>query len=395
MRKATVIAAVIISFVMFSASCRAEKTRVTMSFTGDIMMHYAVKGCAKRHAPDGKDAYTDEGFSWLFQKVTPLISSADFAVGNMEFPVSPPFVQDEFIFNCPPQVIPSLVKSGFDAVSLANNHMLDQGNKGLLNTFGFLEKAGLPYYGSARTERAARDGMLFEKNGIRVRILTYTGILNYKYPAKAPFTINRLDDRAKLMADIAAARKTCDILIIQPHWGTEYQISPNADQRALYRTMIDSGADLVIGHHPHCLQDIEGVTAPDGRKGAIFYSLGNFICNQNYSFPVKKSKDRLSIRDTIAVLLSIEKEGDIVTWNAEVEPLYTVFDIRKSKKGAYKDIQTIVLNSEISELRKKAGDKPSKNNPSLKLINSYTRHIAVIKKVLFKKGDVPGVKFRE
>ena len=391
MRKLTTLLTVISITIISSAACRAEKTAMTMSFTGDIMMHYAVKNCAKRHSDSPTHVHTAGGFNWLFSKVSPLISAADFAVGNMEFPVSPPFIQNEFIFNCPPQVIPSLAQSGFDAVTLANNHMLDQGNKGLLNTFDFLEKSKLPYFGAARTEKTAREGMLFEKNGIRVRVLSYTGILNYSYPANPPFTINRLDERDKLMADIAAARKDCDILIVQPHWGTEYVTSPNADQRELYRAMINAGADLVIGHHPHVLQDIEGVTAPDGRRCAIFYSLGNFICNQDYSFPVAESKDRLSIRDTIAVLLTFEKEDGRTSWKAVVEPLYTVHT--PTKKG--KEIQTIVLNNEIGELEKKAGAKPKKNDPAVKLIESYKRHEEVIRKVLFKKGDVPGVQYME
>ncbi|HEY1406695.1 MAG TPA: CapA family protein, partial [Spirochaetota bacterium] len=366
-----------------------------LSFTGDIMMHYAVKGCAKRHAPQGKDQYTVEGFSYLFAKVSPLISSADFAVGNMEFPVSPPFIQNEFIFNCPPEVIPALVAAGFDAVSIANNHLLDQGNRGFFDTIGFLEKYKLPYFGAARDEATARKGLLVEKNGIRVRILSYTGLMNYAVPKNGPFAINLLEEREKLMQDIAAARKDCDILIVQPHWGVEYTLTPTEEQRALYRAMIDAGADLVIGHHPHVLQYIEGVKSSDGRSCAIFYSLGNFICNQNYTFPVAGSPEKLDIRDTIAVILSLTKEGSTVGWSAKIEPLFTVHDIRSGKGGSYKDIRTIVLNDEIAALRKNLVAKPKEKDATQKLIDFYLRRTAVIRKVIFKKGDVPGVTYQE
>jgi hypothetical protein len=375
--------------------CRAEKGSATIVFTGDIMMHYAVKGCAARHDPENKNRHTVEGFNYLFAKIAPLLRSADCAIGNMEFPVSPPFVQNEFIFNCPPQVIPSLHESGFRAVTVANNHLLDQRSRGVLDTFGFLEKEGLPYFGAARDEKTARTGFLFEKNGIRVRILSYTGILNNKYPDNPPFYINRLNDHQKLMEDIAAARKDCDFLIIQPHAGVEYTLVPPEEVRELYQSMIDSGADLVIGHHPHVLQYIEGMKSRDGRRCAIFYSLGNFICNQDYTFPVKGSSERYNIRDSAVVFLSFTKEDDVVSWSAKVEPVFTAHDIRRIKGVAYKDIRTVVLRDEIALLDAVPDTKKKEKASAMKRAELYRKKIAVIKKVLFRKGDVEGVSFAE
>lgn len=381
---------------LFTCAHGNDSDRVTLTFTGDIMMHYAVKGCALVHSENNNGTYSVDGFRYLFQKIAPALSLSDYTMGNMEFPVSPPFIQDEFIFNCPREVIPALKESGFDAVSLANNHIFDQGNKGVLNTMGFLEEAQLPYLGAARKEIQARDGIVFTKNGISVGIISYTGLINYKLPDKISFFVNDLNDRRRLFADIASLKKRCDFVIVQPHSGVEYTLVPTADQRKLYREIIEAGADIVIGHHPHTLQYAEEITVKDGRRAAIFYSLGNFICNQTYSYPIPQSNDRLDIRASGIVSLTISRVDGKLMYHAFVDPIYTVHEMRKYRGKQYKDIQVISLYDEINNLRAEAAAKsPAEAGIILKRIAFLTKQVTTIKKVLFAKPDYKLISFHE
>lgn len=382
--------------VSAAASCSAQQPQsVELAFTGDMLMHYAVKGCALVHSNAG-DKYSVEGFTYLFEKVSPELSSADFAIGNMEFPVSPPFIQNEFIFNCPPEVVPSLKKSGFYAVTVGNNHLLDQGLKGVTDTFGFLEQAGLNYFGAARTEDAARKGLLIEKNGIKIGILNYTGLLNYPFPApNKNFYLNNLNQTDKVIADIQAMRKRCDFLIIQPHAGVEYTQEPTAEQRTLYRRLLDAGADMIIGHHPHTIQYAEGVKTSDGRDCTIFYSLGNFICNQNYAYPIPGRKDKLDVRDTAIIRLRVTKDGSKIASTAAVVPAFTWHEMRKNKNREYKDIQTIVISREMERLREEEKTAPEAKKSSIRAtIDMFEKKRATIQAAIFRKGPVKNVEFR-
>jgi poly-gamma-glutamate synthesis protein (capsule biosynthesis protein) len=359
---------------------------MTISFTGDIMMHYAVKGCALNNDPAKKDRYTVEGFNHLFKDVAPLLSAADYTVGNMEFPVSPPFVQNEFIFNCPPEVIPSLKASGYDVVSLANNHIVDQGIKGALDTFGYLEKYGLTYFGVGRDEEKVREGILVEKNGIKVGILTYAGLMNYAFPKSGSGVyVNNLNDKDKVFADIARIRPLCDVLIVQPHSGIEYTLSPTPEQITLYREMIDAGVDMVIGHHPHTLQYAEDYKGKKGNQGTIYYSLGNFICNQNYTYPIPGTKERFDIRSSAVITVTVNKTGSAVTRSVTVTPTHTIHEKVQGKKDRDKEIRTVVVSDEIRKY-KEALAKNKNDKIAAKQLEYFRTQLSSIRKVLFRKG---------
>jgi poly-gamma-glutamate capsule biosynthesis protein CapA/YwtB (metallophosphatase superfamily) len=377
--------------LLFTAvSCRAQQSSVEIAFTGDIMMHYAVKGTAQRHDPEKKSRYTVEGFSYLFAKTAPVLSAADFAVGNMEFPVSPPFIQNEFIFNCPPQVIPALKKSGFAVVSLANNHMMDQKMRGALDTITYLEENSIQYFGAGRSEKIAREGIVIEKNGIRTGLLAYAGLMNYDFPPKsAPFYVNDLK-LAEIREDIAQIRKRCDFVVVQPHTGVEYTLSPTDDQKILYKEILEAGADIVIGHHPHTLQSVEQLTLKDGRRAEIFYSLGNFICNQDYTYQVPGTKERLDIRDSIIVKLHLERKDGKIVHSVRLIPIHTVHTLFKVKGSSYKDIQTVVITDELKTLKDDLAKAKDKSKISAQIMY-YQSRLSAIKKTLLGKSELKEV----
>jgi len=386
---------ILLSLFCISLTACSAQEKAEVDFTGDIMMHYAVKGCALVHSGTGENKYTEKGFYHLFEKVSPELLSADFAIGNMEFPVSPPFIQNEFIFNCPPEVIPALKHAGFYAVNLANNHIIDQGLKGASNTFGFLEKAGLLYFGSAGTEKQARQGIILEKNGIRIGILSYAGILNYPFPPVNKFvSINNLELIDKVTEDIREIKKRCDFLVIQPHAGVEYTMEPTDAQRILYKRLCNEGADIIIGHHPHTLQYVESIQTNDKRDCTIFYSLGNFISNQNYIYPIPGSKLNLDIRESAIVRLRVVRKNGKISSSTCVIPILTNHEMLMSGKREYKDIQTLVISREIEQLNKEAETADKKRLGEItKRIAAMNEHRIIIEKVLLKKGSVKNLFF--
>jgi poly-gamma-glutamate capsule biosynthesis protein CapA/YwtB (metallophosphatase superfamily) len=377
-------------------SCSKAESSVEIDFTGDILMHYAVKGCSLVHAGTDEKKQTVKGFEYLFEKIAPELKSADFAITNMEFPVSPPFIQNEFIFNCPPEVVPALKSSGFYAVNLANNHLLDQGRKGVMDTLGYVEAAGLKYFGAARTEKEASEGIILEKNGIRIGIISYTGILNYAFPpANSKFYLNNLSLTDKVAAEIKALKKRCDFLVVQPHDGVEYTQEPTASQRVAYKKLLEAGADIVIGHHPHTIQSAESVKTSDGRTCAIFYSLGNFICNQTYCYPVKGRKDSLDIRASFIPRLKVMKNFTTVTSSVTIVPIYTVHEMRYTSRRQYKDIQTVSIPAELERLRAElTSASESKKAAITRQINFYEQQRDMVQYILFHNGPVAGVSVR-
>lgn len=383
-------------FLSISPACFSQETSVELVFTGDVLMHYAVKGCALVHSGNDEAAYTQKGFEYLFERISPELTSADFAITNMEFPVSPPFIQNEFIFNCPPEVVPAFKASGFCAVSTANNHLLDQGMKGVTDTFGYIENAGLLYFGARRTEKEAAEGIILEKNGIKVGVTSYTGILNYPFPpANKNFYINNLSLTDKVTAEIRALKKRCDYLVVQPHAGVEYTQEPTAEQRALYRKLLEAGADIVIGHHPHTIQYVEGVKTRDGRRCAIFYSLGNFICNQNYTYPVKGRKDRLDIRSSFMPRLRVTKGAHGVQGTVTVVPIVTLHEMKNTSRREYKDIQTVSIPRELARLAEEAKTADAIRRAAIDKETAFYRwHADMVRYVLFRKGPVAGVDYR-
>jgi len=212
--------------------------------------------------------------------VRDLISSADIAIANFENPApdDPTFHKSGTIFSADPALIDGLVHAGIDYVSLANNHIRDAGGQGLLQTIRNVTSRGLKESGAGRNLAAARTPAILQAGGIRVAILGYDAIAA-SYHATAT-KIGSAPLRADYVRqDVAAARKAgADLVIVFPHWGTEYKAKPFAAQQALARMIIDAGADMVIGNHAHWAGAMEVY------KGKpIWYALGNFVFDQTWS----------------------------------------------------------------------------------------------------------------
>ena len=312
----------------YSFSCiKEEKKEMSVSFTGDIIMHIPVKTSARQH--DERDTVTgktvnNSGFDFLFSEIRPVLKKSDIVVGNMEFPVAPPYTSRPWIFNCPPAVIPALKNAGFTAVTLANNHMLDQGPEGAVWTIRNLKKNGLAFIGTGETGPDSRDGLIAAVNGISVGMIGYTGVTNYPLPrnSKSGITINWFYDEEKVKEDIASIKAKCDYVVMVVHTGVEYEPLPRDEDRALMKKYLDEGADLIIGHHPHVVQPVEKHMTPDGRETCIFYSLGNFISNQSDT-DLPENSSGISTRESIIVTVNLEKKKDTLKSSFTVTPVMT------------------------------------------------------------------------
>ena len=209
-----------------------------------------------------------------FEKITAELKKSDITLVNLEAPLTnrgSEYTDKKYRFRIKPQAAAALKKAGITTVALANNHSMDYGAEGLLDTLRQLSQAGIGHVGAGENLAAARRPLIYDIRGTRVAILGYSLTLPQEFWAgeKRAGTAPLLEKLVK--ADIAAARKQASIVIVTVHWGEEGTTRLREYQPRLGRMMIDSGADAVIGHHPHILQGVEVY-----RRGIIFYSLGNF-----------------------------------------------------------------------------------------------------------------------
>ena len=253
--------------------------RFTVLAVGDLMAH----------TPQLTSARVAEGYDFepCFAPVAPRISAADIAIGNLETTLSGPErgYTGYPMFNTPDSFAEALVKSGFDVLTTANNHTLDRGTSGLTRTLDVLDGLGAQHTGAARTAEEAERVLVADVNGAKVAILAYTyGMNGFTAPSDKKWMVNVIDT-ARMAADVKRARELePDLVIVSIHNGVEYQRQPSEAQKRVEMAMLEAGADVVLGSHPHVIQPMETVeiTRPDGtpRTGFIIHSLGNFVSNQ-------------------------------------------------------------------------------------------------------------------
>ena len=214
--------------------------------------------------------------------VREVISGADIAMANFENPAPDRFTwhKAKTVFTADPTLIDGLVKAGIDYVGIANNHIGDAGNNGILQTIANLKKRGLKYSGAGKDLAAAQRPAILDANGTKVAILAYDAIAPGYHAARGEPGSSKLTIKA-VQAGVKAARKAgAKVVIVFPHWGTEYRYSPFQNQQRLARQIIDAGADMIIGNHAHYAAAVEVY------KGKpIWYALGNFVFDQTWSEP--------------------------------------------------------------------------------------------------------------
>ncbi|MFA7714784.1 MAG: CapA family protein, partial [Candidatus Paceibacterota bacterium] len=242
-------------------------------FVGDIMLDRGVETAINEYGGG------DYGFP--FSKIAGYLSGADLTVGNLEGPVSDKGynVGSIYSFRDDPKAIDGLKSAGFDLVSLANNHMFDYTGAALKDTFIRLKDAGIGYAGAGLSkEEALEPKIMALPGGAKIALLAFSNLGPKSWEAQTSSAGLAWLNQENLESSIAKARTEADIVAVMFHWGDEYQNLSNDEQKRFARLAIDSGADLVVGHHPHVAQEMEQY------KGKyIAYSLGNFVFDQSFS----------------------------------------------------------------------------------------------------------------
>jgi hypothetical protein len=223
-----------------------------------------------------------------FAAVSPWLRTADLVVGNLECTIAAGGTPrpGPYRLRAPLSSAAALREAGFDVLGMANNHALDYGPEGLVETVSRLERVGIDPVGAGPDTAAASQPLFPEIGGLRLAFLAFNTVPDPEdRPEDGGWTPARWDGAAAVAA-IAAARAQADAVIVSIHWGYEYELRPDPAQRDTAQAMLDAGADLVIGHHPHVVQGTElepgGTFEAQGVVGGRFvaYSLGNFVFDQ-------------------------------------------------------------------------------------------------------------------
>ena len=291
--------------VLFPSAPKAE-----IVFAGDAMQHQAQIDAA--HRSDGSYDYSE-----CFTALKPYISAADYAVVNLETPIGTGNYTGYPCFNSPASYVDALADAGFDLFLTANNHTLDRRDAGLVKTVDALDKRLLAHIGTYRNN-AERDSMLpmiKNINGFNVSFLNYTyGTNGITLQGNAVVDYINID---RIKRDITLARKNgAEIVTVCIHWGEEYQLLPTKTQKAIADKLVDAGADLIIGGHPHVIQPMEMRKNSAGDNVLLVYSLGNFISN-------------MKTRDTrggalVKVILERNREGKAQVSEATYSLVFTL-----------------------------------------------------------------------
>lgn len=253
--------------------------KFTLGATGDILLHTRLYKTAKEGNGYNFEPKLTE-VKHLFEQEHVNIVNQESIIAGKEIGLSS-FPQ----FNSPVEIGYLLKDLGVDIVNIANNHVLDKGEEGLLKSIENLEKIGLPYVGAYKSSTDQEELRILNKNGLKICFLSYTrttgigkvsGDKEYLINQYHPMRLKKIKDQIKMIRN----KNIADVIIVSLHFGKEYHLQPTSEQKEVSRDLSDAGADIIIGHHPHVLQPPEWILNSRGKKSFVAYSLGNFYTGQ-------------------------------------------------------------------------------------------------------------------
>ena len=277
-----------------------ELSQVKLIMVGDIMV-----------AQDEETGKQIERGHDPFQAFGKILKEADVSIGNLECVIAQNGVAEEkpYTFLAHPRVVP-LLKQHFTGLSVANNHSCDFGKPAFVEQCAHLENAQLPYFGGGRDLAAAHRPWIIDRNGLKIAMLGYCEVYMKSFQAQDNEAgVAWSENEEKVLADIQAAKKNnVDVVIPYMHWGWESEPA-NDRQKQFARKMIEAGADVIVGAHPHVTQEVEYY-----QGHLIVYSLGNFVFN---GFETEETQTGWALR------MTLDKQG-VVKWDtmvARLDPL--------------------------------------------------------------------------
>ncbi|NHZ84332.1 MAG: hypothetical protein GWP19_00435 [Planctomycetia bacterium] len=232
----------------------------SLTAVGDIMLGSRMNKSIKDFGPE-----------YPFYSVYPLLKKSNILIGNLEGPFADISLKEirNHSYKVPPKNARILRRAGFNIVSMANNHLLDCGRDGVLETFATLKKQGIQYIGAGHDEKDAHSPVIMRSANLKIGLLGY--YWNRRTSARDSKPGSAIDIKEQVQKDITNLKQKVDKIVISVHWGIPYERFPSSENQMKAHFAIDSGADILIGHHPHIIQPIEIY-----KNRPIFYSIGNF-----------------------------------------------------------------------------------------------------------------------
>ena len=305
-----------------------QETSARIMANGDLLYHDIIYISAKK--ADGTYDFHEN-----FEYVKPWLKQADLVLGDFEGTVNKDhYLAGYPLFNAPGEVMDAIKDAGYQVLDLAHNHILDSQIEGVVSTADAIEKAGMTPIGVYTHEpRDKAPIVIKEVKGIKVAILAYSYGFNGIEQSMSQEDYNRYLsdlDEEKMKAEIERAEKEADITIIMPQMGIEYQIEPTEEQKKLYHKMIDWGADIIFGGHPHVVEPAETVEK-NGDKKLIIYSMGNFISNQRIETMQDVENAKWTERGVLMDVTIKKKSGKTTIETAQAHPSW----VSRTPKGGY------------------------------------------------------------
>lgn len=344
------------------------KLTATILAAGDVIMHDNVIKSGKKD--DNTYDYTE-----IFSEIKPYVQKADFSVINYEGVTldSDKNYAGYPLFNAPPAIISAIADTGFDMVNNGNNHSLDKGLKGLLETRNIIKEKNMQVIGTYNDKGESRY-KIRDLNGIKVGFLSYTYGCNMnenRLTEEERETHISLIDNKKIETEIQTLSPKVDLVVVLMHWGVEYRKEPTNEQKKLADDIFSWGADVILGSHPHVVEPSD-TREVDGEVKYLVYGMGNFLSNQiGGDNPNERNNDYTE--DSMMILIEIEKNNitgktslisvqHIPTWVYR----YTEQDIYKYT--IYPVPSPDIIDSEVSD-----------SALAEKLKNSYNRTMKMVK----------------
>jgi poly-gamma-glutamate capsule biosynthesis protein CapA/YwtB (metallophosphatase superfamily) len=261
-----------------TAEAAVKVPELKIAAVGDIMLG---RGVGRRLEKAG-------GYKYAFSGVEEVLKQGDIVFANLESPLTASThglsSEKKIVLKGSPDSIEAILSGGFNLLSLSNNHIMDYYDTGLYDTISLLDANGIAHSGAGKNIEEAGKPALIEKNGYRIGLLCYTDMAHYIYEGTPAISFAAGEDKAGVIPRdyetirqaIARLRDSVDLLAVSLHWGIEESFTVTPEQVDFARKLLDDGADMILGHHPHQFQGIEIY------KGKpILYSMGNFLFDQN------------------------------------------------------------------------------------------------------------------
>ena len=328
----------------------------TLTAIGDIMCHNTQYWDAYQKETDTYD------FSYVFENVKDYIAAGDVSIANIEtsFAGKDRGYSNYPVFNSPDELARDVKSTGLDIITTAGNHCLDMGYSGLSRTIDVLKNNGIEQLGTYKSQEERDNVFIKDVKGVKIAFIDYTyGTNGIPVPSGKEYCVN-LIDKDLIKKDIEAAKEqNVDMIVACMHWGDEYKTKANKEQEDLADFLFKNGVNVIIGNHPHVLEQMEKrtVTLEDGttQDGFVIFACGNFICDQNAE----------NTRNSIILNLDITRhsDGKVTVDKANYIPIYMykgapgklrrmkVLDIEKSIANYENGTDTSIGQSTYNDLK--------------------------------------------